>query len=303
VIEPLGLSLPLFDITTGTGDFIANGVVSHNCYSRPTHEYLGFGAGTDLETKIVVKLKAPELLRQTFMKRSWKGELIIFSGDTDCYQPLEAHYQLTRQCLEVCLEFGNPVSIITKSFLIVRDLELLRKLHERTRLSMIVSIPFIEEKMARAVEPGAASVEKRFEAVQKLSGAGIRVSINVAPVIPGLNDSQIPLILKKAKQCGASGAGLTLLRLPGSVKDVFISSIQTHFPLAAEKILGRIREVRQGRLYNPEFGKRRRGEGPYWENIEKIFHLYCEKLGLNRENLRADRPPFKRPSLQKELFV
>ena len=273
------------------------------CYARPSHEYLGFGAGTDFETKIVVKQRAPELLREAFLKPSWKGELIMFSGDTDCYQPLEDCYELTRQCLEVSLEFGNPVGIVTKSFLIVRDAELLQKLHERTHLSICVSIPFYDEKIARAVEPNAASVRKRFEAVRLLANAGLDIGILVAPIIPGLNDSDIPFILKEAKACGAKTAAPVLLRLSGSVKDVFISRIRKHFPLRAEKILNRIREVREGKLSNSQFGERHQGKGPYWENIVKLFEVYCEKLGLNQEKEEIPRPSFQRPSLQKEFAL
>lgn len=272
------------------------------CYARPSHEYLGFGAGTDFETKIVIKRKAPELLRQTFMKKSWKGELIVFSGDTDCYQPLEASYRLTRQCLEVCLEFGNPVSIITKSFLITRDLDLLKQLHDRTHLNVVMSIPFFNEKNARLVEPHAASISRRFDAVKLISDLGIYVSINVAPIIPGLNDSDIPQILKRAKECGAQSASPVLLRLPGTVKSVFLSRMKTLFPLAYQKIENRIRETREGMLYNSEFGKRHRGIGMYWDNIEKIFYLHCEKLGLNQDSPESFRPPFSRPTRQKELL-
>ena len=272
------------------------------CYARPSHEYLGFGAGTDFETKILVKKKAPALLREAFMKGSWKGELVVFSGDTDCYQPLEASYQLTRQCLEVCLEFGNPCAVITKSFLIVRDLELLKKLGARTHLSVTVSIPFSDEKMARLVEPNAALISKRFEAVKILAAAGIGAHVNVAPIIPGLNDSQIPEILKKAKACGAKGATPVCLRLSGSVKDVFISRLQKEFPGQAGKILSRIREVRQGRLTNSEFGRRHHGEGPYWENLRRLFDLTCGRLGLNQEASEEKfQPPFQRPSPQREL--
>ena len=271
------------------------------CYARPSHEYLGFGAGTDFETKIVVKRNAPNLLRETFLKPSWKGELIIFSGDTDCYQPLEASYGLTRGCLRVCLEFGNPVGIITKSFLIVRDLDLLKQLDQRTHLGVTVSIPFADDPTGRQIEPHAASISKRFEVVQKLAGVGIRVSVNVAPLIPGLNDSDIPQILKRAKEGGATGAGLTLVRLPGNVKQVFASRLKAEFPLAYQKILGRIRETRGGKLYDSEFGARRTGKGPYWENLRKMFEVSCEKFGLNGDEAQKRRPPFKRPSLQKEF--
>lgn len=272
------------------------------CYARPSHEYLGFGAGTDFETKIVVKKKAPELLRQTFMKKPWKGELIIFSGDTDCYQPLEASYQLTQKCLEVCLEFGNPVGIITKSFLITRDLALLKKLHDRTHLSVCISIPFFDDKTARLVEPMAASASRRFDAVKMLSDLGIHVSVNIAPIIPGLNDSDIPNILKKAKACGAASASPVLLRLPGNVKAVFLAQMKKLFPLAYHKIENRIRETRDGKLYQSEFGKRHSGEGVYWENIRKIFYVHCQKLGLNQKEEPVSRPPFERPSKQKELL-
>ena len=273
------------------------------CYARPNHEYLGFGAGTDFDTKILVKLNVAALLRETFLKKSWKGERIVFSGDTDCYQPLEASYGLTRACLETCLEFGNPFSIITKSFLVVRDLALLKKLHERTYGNVTLSIPFLDDKTARLVEPMASAASKRFEAIRLLAEAGISVGINIAPLIPGLNDSDIPGILKKAKACGASWAGYTLLRLPGNVKEVFASRIQAAFPLAHEKILGRIREVRGGKLYDSTFGKRFSGTGEYWDNLEKIFKVYSRKLGFNSGSPLLSRPPFKRPTLQGELAL
>jgi DNA repair photolyase len=228
--------------------------------------------------------------------------LIVFSGDTDCYQPIEASYKLTRGCLEVCRDFGNPIGIITKSFLIMRDLELLKAINERTQLGVTVSIPFYDERTARKVEPGASSVSKRFEIVKAFSDAGINVGVNIAPVIPGLSDSDIPSILKKASECGAQRAGLTLLRLPGNVKEVFLARMKALFPMAAEKITARIREVRGGALYNSEFGKRHSGTGDYWENIEKMFDIQCEKLGLNRRYEKKSKPGFKRPTPQKEFL-
>jgi DNA repair photolyase len=273
------------------------------CYARPTHEYLGFGAGTDFETKILVKKNAPQLLRETFMKRSWKGEMIVFSGDTDCYQPLEAHYRLTRGCLEACLEFGSPAGIITKSYLIVRDLELLKELHARTNLWVVMSIPFADDKTGRMIEPGAAAVSKRFEAMEKLASAGIRVTVNIAPVIPAVNDDDIPRILTKAKACGAEGAGLVLLRLPGHVKEVFAARMKQLFPMRYAKIEGRMRQMREGKIYDSRFGKRFKGTGDYWDNLEKLFDLTCERLGLNQERRREPRPPFKRPSAQQEFIL
>ena len=272
------------------------------CFARPGHEYLDFGAGTDFDTKILVKEKAPELLRGTFMKKTWKGETIFFSGNTDCYQPLEACYEITRGCLEACLEFGNPVSIVTKSFLITRDLALLKALHERTHVSIFVSIPFWYEKNSRLMEPGAASVPKRFEALARLAEAGIPAGVLIAPIIPGLNDSDFGSIMKEAARCGARWAEPIMLRLPGRVKEVFIERLKQHFPGQAEKILGRIRQVRGGKLYDSRFGERYKGQGPYWENLQKMFNVLAQKYRLNEPRREPERLPFKRPTLQAELF-
>ncbi|MBP9865437.1 MAG: PA0069 family radical SAM protein [Candidatus Omnitrophica bacterium] len=272
------------------------------CFARPGHEYLDFGAGTDFDTKILVKEKAPELLREAFMKKSWKGEPIFFSGNTDCYQPLEACYEITRGLLEVCLEFGNPVSIVTKSFLILRDLEILKALNQRTHLSVFMSIPFLNEKKSRLMEPGAASVPKRFEALDKLSQAGIPCGVLIAPIIPGLNDSDFGGIMKEASHCGARWAEPIMLRLPGSVKEVFIERLKTHFPGEAEKIIGRIRQVRGGKLYDSRFGERYKGQGPYWDNLQQMFQVFAQKYGFNQPYPEPKRLPFKRPTLQSELF-
>ncbi|MBI3291277.1 MAG: PA0069 family radical SAM protein, partial [Elusimicrobia bacterium] len=252
------------------------------CYARPTHEYLGFGAGTDFDTKIVVKMNAPELLRQAFERPSWQGELIVFSGDTDCYQPVEAVYRLTQQCLEVCVEFCNPVAIITKSYLILRDVELLQELVRRASLHVTLSIAFRDDATAKLVEPQAASISRRFDALKRLSHAGIPTSILVAPIIPGLNDSHIPDILERAKDCGAVSAGYVPLRLPGNVKTVFLDRIRQAFPLRAKKIERQIRETRDGKLYNSNFFERYHGQGKIWEATEVLFQLHQRRLGLDR---------------------
>lgn len=277
------------------------------CYARPTHEYLGLGAGTDFETKIVVKKNAPALLREALQKKSWEGEVIVFSGDTDCYQPLEAKWQLTRKCLEVCFEFENPVRIITKSFLITRDIDLLSQLAAKKLLSVSITIPFLSSESARKIEPFAASIEKRLEAVEKLSKAGIRVGILVAPIIPGLNDCDIPLILKKASQAGAVTASPVLLRLPHSVKEIFFDSLRRHFPGHATKIESLIKQMRDGKLYDSRFGKRGIGSGPYWDSIQNLFSVYCLRYGLNKytemELLPRKRvQPIQREAKQWELF-
>ncbi|MBI4436082.1 MAG: radical SAM protein [Candidatus Omnitrophica bacterium] len=300
-VEALRLSLPLFDMTTGTGDFIANGVVSHNCYARPTHEYLGFGSGTDFQTKIVVKPKAPELLRAHFLKKSWKGELILFSGNTDCYQPLEASWQLTRRCLEVCLEFQNPVSIITKSYLVTRDIDLLKELDCKAFVQIFFSIPFLDEEVSRRLEPFTATPRRRFEAMKRLSCAGLKTGISLAPLIPGLNDADMPRLLKTAKESGASSAFTALLRLPGNVKSVFLKELETHFPLKAKKVIDRIREVRGGPLYNSNFFERQEGQGNYWDHLEKTFEVYQRKFGLDQFPEPPSPSPFRVPSEQKEF--
>jgi DNA repair photolyase len=280
-IEALGFEMPMFDITTGTGDFIANGVVSHNCYARPGHEYLSFGAGTDFDRKIVVKPRAPELLREAFDAKSWKGELVVFSGVTDCYQPVEASYRLTRGCLEVCADYRNPVGIITKAPLIERDIDVLQRLNEVTRLGVTISIPFWDPEHARAIEPYVATPQRRIKTIQRLAEAGLNVGVNVAPMIPGLGDQDIAEILTAAAAAGARRAALIFLRLPGPVKDVFVERIRASLPLRAERILSRVRETRGGKLNESRWGKRQEGVGQYAAAAQALFDTTCRRLGLN----------------------
>src|SRR5437667_9538992 len=280
-VEPLGVDLPMYDITTGTGDFIANGVVSHNCYARPTHEYLGLGAGTDFERKITVKPEAPRLLREAFERRSWQGELVVFSGVTDCYQPLEASYRLTRGCLEICAEYRNPVGIITKSPLIERDLDVLLELHTHARVNVSVSVPFFDEDNARKIEPFVATPSRRMKTIERLAAAGLNVGVNVAPVIPGLSDADIPRILESAHVAGARRAGFVFLRLPGSVKQVFEERLRETLPLRADRVHNRVREARGGKLYDSRWGVRGRGEGTYAEAAHALFDATVKRLRMN----------------------
>jgi DNA repair photolyase len=308
-VEPLG-ALPLYDITTGTGDFIANGVVSHNCYARTSHEYLGFGAGTDFDRKIVVKVNAPELLRQQLLKRSWEGETIIFSGNTDCYQPLEAVYSLTRRCLEVCRAFRNPVGMITKGALIRRDIPLLAAMSRETKVSVSLSIPFADDATGRAVEPGASLPSQRFETLRMLSDAGVETGIAIAPVIPGLNDSHVAPLLQRARAAGAQSAFLVLVRLSGQTLPVFEERLGEVFPDRARKIWNAIEEMRGGRRNDTRFHDRMTGRGPRWNAIQTLFDVECRRLGLNRgldhpddrEDTAPVASPFRRPSPQGELF-
>jgi DNA repair photolyase len=276
------------------------------CFSRPTHEYLGWGAGTDFEKKIVVKIHAAELLRAELMRRSWKGDELVFSFTSDPYVPLEAHYRLTRKCLEVCLEFRNPVSIVTKSALVRRDVDVLSALAREAAAAVYFTIPFLDHDTARALEPFAPSPDARFKAMEELSKAGIPVGIGVAPLILSLNDSHIPALLKRARDAGAETAFMTLLRLPGSVAPYFEQKLRERLPTKAERILKRLREARGGKLNNSEFGERMRGQSEQWRVVAQMFKLQCQRLGLNREQAGQHAEPrpntFRRPSAQGALF-
>ena len=252
------------------------------CYARPTHEYLGMGAGTDFDTKLIAKINAPDLLRATFSKPSWRGEPVTFSGVTDCYQPIESVYELTRGCLEVCRSFRNPVSIITKSVLVLRDADLLVNLQTTAGATVFQSIPFADDKTARLIEPQTPPPSKRFDAMRRLSDAGVRVGIMVAPIIPGLNDTQIPEILRRAAEAGAACACFMPLRLPGSVTPVFLSRLQATMPGRAKRVESRIREMRGGKLNDPRFCSRMRGDGAYWHNIRSLFNLLRKRSGLGK---------------------
>jgi DNA repair photolyase len=273
------------------------------CYARPSHEYLSFGAGTDFDRKIVVKKRAAELLREAFDAPRWKGELVMFSGVTDCYQPLEASYRLTRACLEVCAEYRNPVSIITKAPLVERDVDLLQELARVARLSISVSVPFWDEAKARAIEPFVTTPARRLRTIARLAAAGLRVGVMVAPIIPGLNDEDIGQVLHAAKEAGAAYAGSVLLRLPGPVKDVFEERLRAAVPLRAERVLRRVRETRGGKMYDATYGVRGRGTGVYADAISTLFQQTAERLGLARhEGPGEEQTSFRRPRGQMPLF-
>jgi DNA repair photolyase len=275
------------------------------CFSRPTHEYLGFGAGTDFETKIVAKVRAPELLRAEFMRRSWRGQTVVFSFTSDPYLPLEAHYRLTRRCLEVCLEFRNPVGVVTKSALVRRDADILSALAREAAASVFFTIPFNDYETARALEPFAPSPDARFRAMKELADAGVEVGLGIAPVIPGLNDPHVPTLLKRAREAGARQAFINILRLPGSVAPYFEQRLRERLPTKADRVMSHIREARGGRLNNSEFGERMRGRGAYWEMIERSFRVHCDRLGFNWKytgDEEARLNTFRRPTAQGSLF-
>lgn len=273
------------------------------CYARPSHQYLGFGAGTDFDRKIVVKVNAPEVLAREFAKRSWKHELVVFSGNTDCYQPLEASYALTRRCLEVCREHANPIGMITKGALVRRDIDVLAKLARVATVHVSITIPFARDEVGRKLEPGASSPAKRFETLRALSDAGIPTGIGIAPMIPGLNESDIPELLERAKEAGAKHAFMTLLRLPAEVLPVFRERLSEALPERAKKIESAILDMRGGKMNDSTFGHRMSGSGPRWEAVERLFDIHCKRLGLAERDATVFRAAERGSKVeQRELF-
>lgn len=275
------------------------------CYARPTHQYLGFGAGTDFERKLMVKVNAPALLRAAFARPSWRGEELVFSGNTDCYQPLEASYRLTRQCLELCLEHRNPVALITKGGVIQRDVELLAELARVTSVHVFLTIPFLDERVRAVMEPFASPIERRFETLRRLAQAGVSCGVSLAPIIPGLNESDIPELLARAREAGARHAFMTLLRLAAEVKDVFFERARAGLaPERVTRIEHAMREVRGGALYDGRYGRRMRGTGERWSMIEQLFEAQCKRLGLNEQRIGETerRGTFRRPTKQLPLW-
>lgn len=261
------------------------------CYARRSHQYLGFGAGTDFERRIVVKVNAPEVLARELARRDLGGEPVVFSGNTDCYQPLEASYRLTRRCLEACAERNAAAAVITKSALVRRDLDLLAALAERGLVSVCLSIPVADEAIARGLEPWAAPPELRFETLRALSASGIPTAVSLAPQIPGLTDHDIPRVLERARAAGATRCFMTMVRLSGEVLPVFEERLREAFPGRAARVLGAIREVRGGALNEARYGARLRGEGPRWEAIEGLFRLHARRLGYAVGEEVSQRPP------------
>ncbi len=274
------------------------------CYARPTHEYLGFSAGLDFETKIMVKQDAAELLRKEFLAKKWQPQVLALSGVTDPYQPVERRLQLTRRCLEVCRDFLNPVAIVTKNHLVTRDIDILSELAAHEAAVVYVSVTTLNTELARILEPRTSSPIHRLEAIRELTAAGIPAGVMVAPVIPAINDSEIPKILEAAAKAGARMAGYVMLRLPHGVKELFSDWLERHFPDRKEKVLHRIQEIRGGRLNDPNFRTRMRGEGVFAEQVAKLFELGRKKAGLNKKNFELSTAFFRRTTnSQMDLFL
>jgi DNA repair photolyase len=274
------------------------------CYARPSHQYLGFGAGTDFERKIVVKVNAPELLDKELHKsKKLRGQTIAFSGNTDCYQPLEASYELTKKCLEVCLKHKQRVGIITKGPVIRRDVELIAALHRAAGCRVTLSIAFADDDTGRAFDPYAAPISARFETMRRLAEAGVPVGVSLSPIIPGVNESSMPEILERAKAMGARHTFMTLLRLPKEVRPVFEAHIDRVVPLRAKKIRNGIREMRSGKMNEGSFGARMHGQGERWSVVEKLFDMHVRRLGFNEEQMIEPEEPAPEPEdPQLDLF-
>jgi DNA repair photolyase len=253
------------------------------CFARPGHEYLELSAGLDFETKIFVKENAPELLRKELSSPKWVPQAVSMSGVTDCYQPVERRLQLTRRCLQVFAEFRNPVGIVTKSALVTRDIDILAELAKYQAAAVFLSVTTLDAELANKMEPRAAAPAARLRAIRELTAAGIPVGILMAPIIPGLNDHEAPAVLEAAAEAGALTAGYVTLRLPYSVKDVFTSWLEQHYPERKEKVLGRLREVRGGQLNDARWGVRMRGEGEWADLFATMFKLHRKRVGMRED--------------------
>jgi len=272
------------------------------CYARPYHEYLGLSAGLDFETKVFVKEDAPELLRRELGRPSWTGDPLGLSGVTDCYQPVERRLQLTRRCLEVMVECRQPVGAITKSALVARDADLFAALAHHHAADVCVTITTLDEGLRRALEPRAATADARLDALALLAERGVPAGIMVAPVIPGLTDHEIPRILERAREAGASFAGFTMLRLPHGVGALFDEWMTAHVPNQREKILGRLRQIRHGRLTDSRYGERMSGDGPLADLAAQLFRRARERTGLASHPRPLSLAAFRRPTRPCPLF-
>jgi DNA repair photolyase len=271
------------------------------CYARPFHEYLGFSAGLDFESRILVKPDAPELLRKELSSPKWKPQTLAMSGVTDCYQPAERRLEITRRCLEVLADFRNPVGIITKNELVTRDIDILQRLHEHQAAAVMVSITTLDPEVARKMEPRASHPRERLKAVERLAAAGIPVGVMVAPVVPAITDHEMPKILEAAAAAGARTAGYVVMRLPGAVAGLFEAWLSEHFPDRKEKVLNRVRELRGGQLYDSRFGNRMRGEGLFADQIRATFQTFKRRYGLDQPFPELSTAAFRVPGKVEQL--
>jgi len=304
-IEPLGKAMRLYDITTDTEDFIANGVVSHNCYARPTHAYRNLSPGIDFETRLFAKVNGAEKLREELSRPGYRCEVISIGANTDPYQPIEREWKITRGILEVCAEFNQPIGIVTKNAMVERDLDLLAPMARKGLANVFISVNNLDHELARTMEPRCPAPARRLQAMRTLSGAGVPVGVLCAPVIPFLNDHQIEAVLEAAWEHGARQAGYVLMRLPWEVKDLFKDWLERHYPLKAKHVMSRIHAMRGGRDNDPNFGSRMRGTGELAALLAQRFKKACKRLGFNADprNGSLDTTQFRRPEKLGQLSL
>jgi len=304
-IEPLGKAMRLYDITTETEDFIANGVVSHNCYARPTHAFRNLSPGIDFETRLFAKVNAAEKLREELSRPGYRCDVISIGANTDPYQPIEKQYRITRGILEVCAEFNQPFGVVTKNAMVERDLDILAPMAKKNLVNVFVSVNNLDHDLARRLEPRCSAPARRLQAMKTLSDAGVPVGVLCAPVIPFLTDHQIEPVLEAAWQHGARQAGYVLMRLPWEVKVLFKDWLERHYPLKAKHVMSRVHAMRGGRDNDPSFGSRMKGEGELARLLSQRFRQACERLGFNAEarNRTLDTTQFRRPGRAGQLSL
>lgn len=273
------------------------------CYARPTHEFLGMSAGLDFESKIVVKYDAPKRLREALAAKTWKPQVLVMSGVTDPYQPIEKRLKITRACIEVLSESRNPLVIITKNYRVTRDIDLLKPLAEVNAVRVAVSITSLDKCITDSMEPRTSRPQKRLRAVRELTEAGIPVHVNIAPIIPGLTDDEIVPIMEASAEAGAKSVSTIVIRLPFGVKDLFVKWLEDHHPNRRNKVINKIKSLKNGRLNRPDFGERFRSEGAYADQINKMVEIHARRLGLNKEREPLNTSAFRRPETdQLNLF-
>ncbi len=305
-IEPFSKGMRLYDITTTTEDFIANGVVSHNCYARPSHAYRNLSPGIDFETRLFAKVNAAERLREELSRPGYRCSVIALGANTDPYQPIEREFKITRGILEVLSEFNQPVGIVTKNAMVERDLDILTPMAQKNLASVFISLNNLDHDLARRLEPRCSAPTRRLLAMKRLSDAGVPVGVLVAPVIPFLTDHQIEPVLEKAWEHGARKAGYVLMRLPWEVKDIFKEWLERNYPLKAKHVMSRVHVMRGGRDNDPNFGSRMVGQGELAKLLGQRFEKACERIGFNapERNRALDTTLFRAPdrSGQQSLF-
>src|SRR6185312_1689061 len=276
------------------------------CFARPTHAYQGLSPGLDFESKLFVKPDAAELLKKELADPKYTPRMIAMGTNTDPYQPIERKWRVTRGILEVLRDCGHPVGIVTKSALVMRDIDILADMAKKNLAKVALSVTTLDPKLARVMEPRAATPSKRLEALRALSEAGIPTAVMVAPIVPAINDSEIERILDAAKAAGVEGAGYVMLRMPYEIKDLFREWLREHFPAKEKHVISLVRSLHGGKDYEAEWHKRQSGDGPYAWSIGRRFELACERLGLNKTRSRLTVAHFKHPVIERaqlDLFA